>query len=113
MVPKVLIPASAIKRFQHKLRAILAPRTTHESTNAKIVALNRLTQGWCEYYRITSSPSIIFRKLSNELYWLMAHWLGRKYKLSITRVLRRYTEGNTFCTKTRRLVRPSEYKVKT
>ena len=47
MVPKVLIPASAIKRFQHKLRAILAPRTTHESTNAKIVALNRLIQGTC------------------------------------------------------------------
>ena len=58
MVPKVLIPESAIKRFQHAIRRILAPATTNEATAAKIEAVNHLTRGWCQYYRSTSSPAI-------------------------------------------------------
>ena len=60
MIPKVLVPAKAIKRFRAKVREMLAPSTTQESTSAKIYALNRLTRGWCEYYRSTSSPSWVF-----------------------------------------------------
>jgi RNA-directed DNA polymerase len=61
MVPKVLIPASAIKRFRHQVREILAPSTTGSSPSAKIHALHHLTRGWCHYYRITSSPSGVFK----------------------------------------------------
>src|SRR5262249_36419279 len=68
MVPKVHIPESAIKRFQHATRRILAPRTTSESTVAKIQAMNQLTRGWCGYYRSTSSPSLIFNKLDKEVF---------------------------------------------
>lgn len=68
MVPKVLIPESAIKKFQHKTRSILAQSTVSESVNAKIQAQNRFTRGWCQYYRCTSSPSDIFGKLSDELF---------------------------------------------
>src|SRR5262249_16287739 len=67
MAPKVLIPENAIKKFQHKTRSTLAPRTASESVNAKIEAQNRLTRGWCQYYRNTSSPADIFGKLTNEL----------------------------------------------
>ena len=42
------------------------------------MALNRLTRGWCEYYRNTSSPTKIFGNLSHELIWDMTHWLGQK-----------------------------------
>jgi RNA-directed DNA polymerase len=56
MVPKVLIPEKAIKQFQFKVRGMLAPRTTHESFSAKVIALNAHIRGWCEYYRSTSSP---------------------------------------------------------
>jgi RNA-directed DNA polymerase len=78
MVPKVRIPEDAIKRFQHKVRGICSPRTSHESANAKILALNQLTRGWCQYYRCTSSPSEIFSNIEDEIFWGMAHWLGRK-----------------------------------
>ena len=44
--------------------------------NAKIMALNRLTRGWCQYYRSTSSPQT-FSTTEYELFWDMAHWLGR------------------------------------
>ena len=90
MVPKVLIPDSAIKRFQHATRRILAPGTTNEATAAKIIAVNQLVRGWCQYYRCTSSPSYGFGILSHELIWDMTHWLGKKYKISAPTVLRRY-----------------------
>jgi len=112
MVPKVLIPESAIKKFQHKTRSILAPSTVSESVNAKVKAQNRLTRGWCQYYRCTSSPSDIFGKLTNEIFWEMAHWLGRKYKLSTPEIMRRYKKGNTLATKAETLTIPNEYKAK-
>ena len=116
MVPKVRIPERAIKRYQHKVRRILAPNTTNESTTAKIHAVNRLTRGWCQYYKCTSSPSDIFGDLSHELIWNMTHWLGRKYKISGPTVMRRFSreDGNyrTLGTKRVTLVLPNVYKAK-
>jgi group II intron reverse transcriptase/maturase len=112
MVAKVEIPEETIKKFQLRMRYILAPTTTNESLNAKIMAMNWLTRGWCEYYRCCNNPSATFSPLSNEQYWLMAHWLGRKYKSNIPVILRRYMKDNTFCTKTRKLIRLDTYKAK-
>jgi len=112
MVPKVLIPDSAVKKLQYVIRGALAPGTTNESTKAKILALNWLIRGWCEYYRCTSSPSKAFSKIRAELFQDMVHWLGRKYKLSMPEVMRRFREGNTLRTKSRKLVMPNEYKAK-
>jgi len=112
MVPKVLIPEKAIKKFQHKTRSILAPNTVSESVNAKIQAQNRLTRGWCQYYRCSSSPKAIFGKLTHELFWEMAHWLGRKYEVNIPAVMQRFKKGGTFATKAETLVMPTEYKAK-
>jgi RNA-directed DNA polymerase len=63
MVPKVLIPEEAIKRFQAKITGMLTPDTHNSSVNAKIIALNRVIRGWCQYYRNTSSPSDVFGAL--------------------------------------------------
>jgi len=112
MVPKVLIPESAIKRFRHKVREIVAPNTTNESTSTKIIALNRLMSGWCQYYSCTSSPSITFRKLDPEVFWGMAHWLGRKYKLNMPDIMRKFRKGNTLGTDKRTLARATDYKAK-
>ena len=87
MVPRVLVPESAIKKFRHKIREITAPNTSNDAVKAKILALNSVTRGWCNYYRICSSPSIVFRKINPELFWGLAHWLGRKYKISMPEVV--------------------------
>lgn len=97
MVPKVLIPEGAIKRFQHKTREIFAPRTTSESISARIIAQNQLTRGWCQYYRCTSSPGYAFGKLGYEIFWDAAHWLGRKYKKSIPLTFPNYAFGVCSC----------------
>jgi len=86
MISKVQVPAKAIKKCQEKLRGMLAPHTYSDSARAKIVSLNRLTQGWCEYYRCTNSPSWVFNKIQMELFWGFAHWLGRKYQISMPAV---------------------------
>jgi RNA-directed DNA polymerase len=112
MVPKVLIPNKAIKNFQNKLKAILAPHTTKESTTAKIAAVNALTRGWCGYYRNTSNPSRDFNKLRPEIFWRMANWLGKKYEVSRPEIMRRYRQGETLGTKATKLVMPSEYKTR-
>src|SRR2546427_5248141 len=112
MVPKVLIPGSAIKKFRHKVRGVLAPNTTGEATSAKILALNSIVRGWCQYYRASSSPQIIFGHIQQEIFWGMAHWLGHKYKINMPEIMKRYSEGITFRTKSTRLVMPNEYKAK-
>jgi RNA-directed DNA polymerase len=112
MVPKVEIPESAIKRFRDETRTILAPSTTNESVHAKIRAMNQFTRGWCNYYRCTMNPSIPFKRLTYEVFWNMAHWLGRKYKIGMPVVMQKYSEGSTFRTKQITLTMPFEYKAK-
>jgi RNA-directed DNA polymerase len=110
MVPKVLIPDKAIKRFQDAITGILNPNTHNDSVNAKIVALNRVIRGWCQYYRNTSSPIDIFGDLHNFLYWKMAHWLGRKYEMSIKKIMKRFWKDKTYRTKSQILVMPGSFK---
>ncbi len=112
MIPKVLIPEKAIKRFGGEVRKRLAPSSTDESTSAQIMALNRLTRGWCEYYRCTSSPAKTFSKVGTELFWDMAHWLGRKYDRNMPVIMQRFRKGNTFGTSTTTLIMSTEYKAK-
>ena len=110
MTPKVLIPDEAMKRFEHKRRRILSPNTHHDSIRAKISAANRVTRGWCQYYRLTDSPSIPFGKLSNEIFWAMAHWLGRKFRINMPEIMRKYRRKNTFGYKAATLVMPKDFK---
>lgn len=110
MTPKVLIPDEAMKRFEHKRRRILSPNTHNDSIRAKISAANRVTRGWCQYYRLTDSPSIPFGKLSNEIFWAMAHWLGRKFRINMPEIMRKYRRKNTFGYKAATLVMPKDFK---
>jgi RNA-directed DNA polymerase len=109
LVPKIQIPASATARLRAKIKHALAPHTTHDSVRAKIVALNRIIGGWCRYYQYSSGPSRMFGRLTHELFWLMAHWLGRKYRTTIGRVMRKYGHGSTFAVGTTVLIMPAAY----
>ncbi len=112
MIPKVLIPEKAVKRLIGEVRRRLAPSSTGESTSTTIMGLNRLTRGWCEYYRCTNDPAKVFSKIEYELFWDMAHWLGRKYDMDMPAVMRRFRKGNTFGTSMTTLVMPPEHKAK-
>ena len=114
MVPKVLIPDSAITKNRHKVRGMLAPHTSKDSVKAKIIALNSVTNGWCQYYRVTSDPSAVFAKRRDELFWDMAHWLGRKWERSISQIMKEYydPQRNTLRVQTFSMILPSDHKAK-
>ena len=112
MAHKVRIPEDAMKRLRHAIREITAPNTTDDAVSAKITALNAVTRGWCQYYSCTSNPSIAFGKLSPELYWGLAHWLGRKYQLNMPAVLQKYQHGKTPGTSKVKLLMPSDFKAR-
>jgi RNA-directed DNA polymerase len=110
--PRIRIPARAMEKVRGKIRAALAPDTHEDSVRTKILGLNRIIGGWCRYYQTTSSPRAYFEKLGNEAFWLMTHWLGRKYQMSIPRVMKAYRKGNTFGISQVTLQMPSDFKAK-
>lgn len=90
MVTKLTISEKAMQRHRETIRAATSPKTHEDSMVAKILALNRIIGGWCRYFQYTSKPHAQFSPLQHEAYWLLAHWLGRKYKLPMTGVIRRF-----------------------
>lgn len=113
MKTKVLIPQEAVHRLRGKLTTITASTTHQDSVNAKILAINRIITGWCRYYQYTSKASTQFARIEHETFWCMAHWLGRKYRLTMPEVMRRYGRGSGLATKEYRLKRATEFRTLT
>lgn len=109
MTVKIVIPDEAMEKMKAKLKLALSPSSHQDSTNTKIIGLNSLIRGWCQYYQYTSKASSQFHELGHELYWEMAHWLGRKFKVSMPDVMRRFKRDSTFASGERRLLPPTEF----
>jgi 5-methylcytosine-specific restriction endonuclease McrA len=109
---KIEVPDDAVKRMREKIHATLAPTTHYDSVAAKIMAMNKIVRGWCNYYRYCSSPTRVFYKLEHVIWWDIAHWIAGKYQISIPQACQRYRQRNTFGTKRVRLVMPSDIKTK-
>jgi group II intron reverse transcriptase/maturase len=113
MKTKVLIPEEAIERLRDKLTTVTASTAHRDSVNSKILAINRIIEGWCRYYQYTSKASTQFARIENETFWRMAHWLGRKYQLTMPEVMRRYGRERGLATKEYRLKRATEFRTLT
>jgi len=103
MKTKILIPQEAVNKMMGKLTHITDKTSYRDSLNTKIQAINRIISGWCRYYQYTSTASTTFDKVDNGVFWLTSHWIGRKFKLTMPEVMRRYHQGNTLGTKECRL----------
>lgn len=112
MTTKVLIPKESIKRLFGNIKAATDPSTHRDSVNSKILALNRIISGWCRYYQYTSKASTQFYRIGNDVFWRMAHWLGRKFRLSMPEVMRRFYWDSTFATDQYSLILPREFTTK-
>ena len=109
---KIEVPDDAVKRMREKIHATLAPNTHYDSVASKIMAMNRIVRGWCNYYRYCSSPSRVFTKLEHTIWWDMAHWIAGKYQISIPLACKKYRTGKGFGTKKVYLVMPTDIKTK-
>ncbi len=106
MVTKWIIPSDAIRRLREKILQATDQNSHRDSYECKILGLNRLIGGWCRYYQYASGTSKPFSRIGNLLYRRMAHWLARKYQLTIPQVLQQYEQNNTFHSKRNRLRMP-------
>jgi len=109
MTTKVLIPQKAVKQVRAKIARPTAPTTHRDSVNTTILALNRLTGGWGRYYQYTSYASSTFNQVEDFTFWRMAHWLGRKFRLTMPRVLRRFKRDSSLATSEQRLLKATEF----
>ena len=109
MKTKVTIPQAAMEKINGKVDLALAPASHQDSVASKILALNRIIGGWCRYYQYTSRASVQFRMMDTTLFWSMAHWVGRKFKVTIPVVMQRFSRDHSFATGKFRLVRLAEF----
>lgn len=99
MKTKVLIPKEAVERVTNKLVHATNKASFQDSLTTKIQAMNRIIEGWCRYYQYTSRASSVFARIENESFWFFAHWIGRKFTISMPQVMKRYNQGPHLGTK--------------
>jgi 5-methylcytosine-specific restriction endonuclease McrA len=87
---KVSISSKGMEKHLKVIQEATSPNSHEDSVTIKIKALNRIIAGWCRYYQYTSRAGVQFSELEHQTFWRMAHWLGRKFKLSMTQVLSRF-----------------------
>jgi len=62
----------------------------------EVDAINQMSamfRGWCNYYRYATSPQATFEDLSRHTWWRYAHYVARKHRLSIARMVRQERQG--------------------
>jgi 5-methylcytosine-specific restriction endonuclease McrA len=101
---KVLIPKKSVDNVIDKITRATNKTTHQDSVNAKILGLNQIIGGWYRYYQYTSRARITFGKIEHQSFWKMAHWLGRKYQLTMPKVLQTFNKEG-LGTKERKLIR--------
>lgn len=52
------------------------------------MSVNALMRGWTNYYRYAHNATHRFGYLTGVVYWLVAHYLGRKHRCSMPRIMR-------------------------
>jgi group II intron reverse transcriptase/maturase len=58
------------------------------------VKVNAIMRGWTQYYRYANNATRRFDYLTGVVFWLTAHYLGRKHRCSIKRIMRTHYAVN-------------------
>jgi RNA-directed DNA polymerase len=106
---KIVIPKEAMDKVKIKMIRAFSPTSHQDSVYTKIAGTNRLIRGWCQYYQYTSRAMTQFHELEHALFWEMAHWLGRKFKIAMPIVMQRFKRDNSLAAGDLRLLRPTEF----
>ncbi len=108
---KTTISDKAYKKHLDTLQKATSPSTADDSVVTKILALNKVIAGWCRYFQYTSQVGQQFGVLEHKTFWMMAHWLARKNRLSMPETLKRYRQGSTLgIVESMKLIQHTSYK---
>jgi len=112
MGTKVLISVTSMQKHLEKIQRATSFDTHEDSITTKIKALNRIIAGWCRYFQYTGKASSQFSKLEHKTFWCFAHWLGRKFQLSMPYVMKNHYQDNRLGTGETFLIRHSSFTTK-
>ncbi|MFP3886145.1 reverse transcriptase domain-containing protein [Priestia filamentosa] len=87
---KVYVPDEAKDKVKENIEKILR-NNYHLSAYDLFHYLNRIINGWGNFYKICNNYSKVANKLDAWLFWKVCHWLGKKYKLrTMSKVFKRF-----------------------
>jgi Group II intron, maturase-specific domain len=84
--PILSIPREKLQKIKESLRVVSEDH--HSPEMDAIVQMSAMFRGWCNYYRYTTAPQGTFSDRFQYTWWRYAHYVARKHRLSIARMIR-------------------------
>jgi len=85
---RLLIPPKAERDLKQRVKRLCG--YTQIPATDLIMSVNALLRGWTQYYCYASNATRRFGYLTGVAFWLTAHYLGRKHRRSIKRLMARH-----------------------
>jgi group II intron reverse transcriptase/maturase len=84
------VPKTAVREVVAKIkRATAYPQAPHYDVFSNV---NAVARGWMNYYRYAHNTSAIGGKLSLVIFWRTAHYLAKKHRCSIAKIMCQHYE---------------------
>lgn len=83
---RLTIPPEAERELKQRVKQLCSYTQIPEVDLFKSV--NAQMRGWTQYYRYAHNAKARFKYLTGVVYWLTAHYLGRKHRRSIKKTMR-------------------------
>ena len=82
------IPEEAMREVVDKVKQATAyPQAPEYDV---FVNVNAIVRGWTNYYRYAHNISAVAGRLAHVVFWRVAHYLGKKHRQSLRKVMRRH-----------------------
>ena len=82
------IPEEAMREVVAKVKQATAyPQAPEYDV---FVNVNAIVRGWTNYYRFAHNISVVAGRLATVVFWRVAHYLGKKHRQSLRKVMRRH-----------------------
>jgi RNA-directed DNA polymerase len=89
MRPVTTIPRDKFRNFAHTLVKELSGNYSVNKIDL-VESLNRQLAGWANFYQFTDYTAVMYGKLDRLVFWKLAHWLARKYRITIKSLMRQW-----------------------
>ena len=83
------IPWASYRRFADELTRMLSSNH-HLDPVDMIRNINRKIRGWTAFYQHATYTGRMYQRIDTAVFWKLAHWLARRYKMRIKRAMRRW-----------------------
>lgn len=85
---RLSIPAEKQHDLVEELKR--ATRYRHAPEYDVFSNVNAVMRGWSNYFRYANNAPTVFGRFTGIVYWLTAHYMGRKFNVSIAKITRKY-----------------------